>query len=290
MSVSRNLKLFAGLTAAVALFAGCGGGDNANPLELRPIVSGTSVQTGADQTAGPIVIGANYQVPQYSVVQAQVGAAAAPDYAVTTDSLPTGPLTNPPTLNQRGVAFIRATRFFQGGLVGTPQDPRMWIYLISQADALAPTTLAGKLTGRGGPYSPIITVADVRDIAIALRPGYYAAVMNHVPFYPGLESTEGIVIFRVCEQPLIVAGVSTFPTKVTMALPAYGQVMDHTSTIEIETDTAALATRAGFYMLHANGVSQPSEKGFIGGRSIVNGVDGGPALGNPISLITSWSL
>jgi len=287
MSVSRNLKLFAGLTAAVALFAGCGGSDNAEPLELRPIISGTSVQTGADQTAGPVVIGANYQVPNPGVVDAQMGAAA-DDYKVTTNGQPNGPLTNPPTLNQRGVAMIRASRFFQGGLVGTPVDPGMDIYLISQADALAPTTLAGKLTGRS--YSPIISVADVRDIAIALRPGYYAAVMRSVPFYPGLEAARGIVIFRVCEQPTIVAGVSTFPTKVTMALPAYGQVMDHTSTIAIETNTAANATRAGFYMQHANGVSQPSEKGFIGGRSIVNGVDGGPTLGNPISLITSWSL
>lgn len=289
MSVSRNLKLFAGLTAAVALFAGCGGGDNADPLELRPIISGTSIQTGADQTAGPIVIGANYQVPNYGVVQAQMGAAA-DDYAVTTDSLPTGPLTNPPTLNQRGVAFIRATNFFQGGLVGTPADPQMDIYLISQADALAPTTLAGKLIGKGGPYYPIISVPDVRNIAVALRPGYYVAAMRQVPFYPGLEAARGLVIFRVCEQPLIVTGVTTFPTKVTMALPAYGQVMDSTSTIAIETVTAANATRAGFYMQHANGVSQPSEKGFIGGRSIVNGVDGGPTLGNPISLITSWSL
>ncbi len=287
MSVSRNLKLFAGLTAAVALFAGCGGGDNTAPLELRPIISGTSVQNGADQTAGPIVIGANYQVPNYGVVQAQMGAAV-DDYAVTTNSLPTGPLTNPPTLNQKGVAFIRATRFFQGGLVGDPVDPGMDIYLISQADALAPTTLAGKLNGRS--YSPIISVPDVRNIAIALRPGYYAAAMRSVPFYPGLEAARGIVIFRVCEQPLIIAGVSTFPTQVTMALPAYGQVMDHTSTIEIETNSAANAVRAGFYMVHANGVSQPSEKGFIGGKSIVNGVDGGPALGNPISLITSWSL
>lgn len=272
MSVSRNLKLFAGLTAAVALFAGCGGGDNTAPLELRPIISGTSVQTGADQTTGPFVIGANYQVPNYGVVQAQVGESV-DDYAVTTNSLPTGPLTNPPTLNQRGVAFIRATRFFQGGLVGDPVDPGMDIYLISPADALAPTTLAGKLNGRS--YSPIISVPDVRNIAIALRPGYYAAAMRSVPFYPGLVAARGIVIFRVCEQPLIIAGVSTFPTQVTMALPAYGQVMDHTSTIEIETNTAANATRAGFYMVHANGVSQPSEKGFIGGMSIVNGVDGG---------------
>lgn len=289
MSVSRNLKLFAGLTVAAALFAGCGGGDNSSPLELRPIISGTSISVGADQTAGPIVIAPNYQVPNYQVVQAQLGAAV-DDYAVTTNSLPNGPLTNPPTLNQRGVAFIRATRFFQGGLVGVPTDPRMWIYLISQADALAPRTLAGKLTGRGGPYTPIITVEDVRDIAIALRPGYYAALMNHVPFYPGLEAAEGIVIFRVCTQPTILAGVTTFPTAVTMALPAYGQVMDHLSTIAIETNPAAAATRAGFDMWHANGFSEPSEKGFIGGRSIVNGVDGGPTLGNPISLITSWSL
>lgn len=289
MSVSRNMSLFAGLTIAAALFAGCGGGDNSTPLELRPIISGTSTQTGADQNAGPVVIGADYQVPNYGVVQTQMGESA-DDYAVTTNSQPTGPLTNPPTLNQRGVAFIRASGFFQGGLIGTPEDPQMDIYLISQADALAPTTLAGKLIGKGGPYFPIISVPDVMNIRIALRPGWYAAGMRKVPFYPGLVSARGILIFRVCERPNIVAGVTTLPTKVTMALPAYGEVMDHSSTIEIETNTAAGATRAGFVMWHANGFSAPGEKGFIGGMSIVNGTDGGPTLGNPISLITSWSL
>lgn len=296
MSVSRNLKLFAGLTAAAALFAGCGGGDDTAPLELRPIITGVSSAVGVDQTIGTpatgtdLGIGADYQVPDYGVVAAQKGALVN-DYAITTNSLPTGPLTNPSLDNQKGVAMIDASNFLLGGMVGALEDPEADIYLIDDVDANNPSTLAGKLIGKGGPYYPIIRVPDVRRIKMALRPGTYVLSMRKVPFYPGLKAARGQVIYRVCARPLIRTGVTTFPTKVWMALPAYGQVMDHTASIEIQTNPLALATRAGFYMLHANGVSAPGEKSFTSsGRSIVYGTDGGPALGNPISLITSWSL
>lgn len=295
MSVSRNLKLFAGLTAAVALFAGCGGGDDSAPLELRPVITGVSSAVGVDQTIGSpttgtdLGIGADYQVPDYGVVAAQKGALVN-DYAVTTNSQPSGPLTNPTLDDQKGVAMIAASNFLLGGMVGALEDPEADLYLVDDVDANSPSTLAAKLIGRGGPYYPIIHIMDVRNIRIALRPGTYVLSMRQVPFYPGLKAARGQVVFRVVTRGLIRTGVTTFPTKVWMALPSYGQVMDHTASIEIQTNPAALATRAGFYMLHANGVSAPGERGFSSGKSIVYGTDGGPALGNPISLITSWSL
>ena len=286
MSVSRNLKLFAGFAVVAALLAGCGGGDDSESLELRPVVSGTSSSVGYNQNVTPSPNINGYQTPNYNTVVNQVGEGAN-NYAVLDNN---GNFTNPTQEGQNGICLISASNFFVGGAVGAIEDPSADVYLITQADAYAPTTLAAKLDGRSVTYKPIITISNIANAKIALRPGYYVLSMRNVPFYPGLSAQRGQVVFKVNSTATIVSGPTTFPTKVTMALPAYGQVMDHTSYIKIETYAAAGATKAGFYMKHANGISMPSEKGFTNGASVVYGVDGGPTLGNPITLITSWSL
>ena len=287
MSVSRNMKLFAGFAVVAARLAGCGGGDDSESLELRPVVSGTSSSVGYDQNVTPNPNLSGYQTPVYNTVLNQVGEGSIDDYAVKDNN---GNLTNPSEAGQQGICLISASNFFVGGAVGTIEDPSADVYLISQADANSPSTLAAKLDGRAVTYKPILTISNIASARIALRPGYYVMSMRNVPFYPGLSAQRGQVVFKVNTRATIVSGPTTFPTKVTMALPAYGQVMDHTSYIKIETSAAAGATKAGFYMKHGNGISMPSEKGFTNGASVVYGVDGGPTLGNPITLITSWSL
>ncbi len=287
MSVSRNMKLFAGFAVVAALLAGCGGGDDSESLELRPVVSGTSSSVGYDQNVTPNPNLSGYQTPVYNTVLNQVGEGSIDDYAVKDNN---GNLTNPSEAGQQGICLISASNFFVGGAVGTIEDPSADVYLISQADANSPSTLAAKLDGRAVTYKPILTISNIASARIALRPGYYVMSMRNVPFYPGLSAQRGQVVFKVNTRATIVSGPTTFPTGVVMALPAYGQVMDHTAFIQISTNVAAGATKAGFYMKHANGVTMPSEKGFVNGVSKVNGVDGGPTLGNPITLITSWSL